>query len=294
MISSTSKSKPGKYTKLLQVRTSSSIHSCNGYNSDAGESSELERRKVYQWLDGIDPSSLHHRACNQYEAGTGDWVLRSDDWKAWISGKKRALWIHGIPGAGKTVLTSHLIETIKRHCSDETTKKKNACVYYYCYFGHNIDEASPFLKWIVRQLCLIADVVPDKLYKLYKRGESPSLIDLLQVLDEITETFDHIYIILDAIDESTPRLDLLRILRDLITDPRFQKIYVIATSREYIDIEESMKDISSAISMSNPLLDQDIQLFVQAQLQSHPKLRLWPSSVRDMAMEALSTKAKGM
>lgn len=114
------------------------------------------------------------------------------------------------------------------------------------------------------------------------------------MLEEIVEAFDRVYVILDAIDESIPRMDLLKILRDLITDPRFSKIRVLATSREYIDIEESMKGISTPISMSNPLLDEDIRLFVQAQLRKHSKFRLWPTSVRDEALEALSTKAKGM
>lgn len=256
---------------------------------------EFQRQAVYKWLDAIDPSSLHHRACDQYEPGTGDWVLRSDHWKAWISGQKRALWIHGIPGAGKTVLTSHLIESIKIHCNvDRASQRRTAYIYYYCYFGHNTDEALPFLKWTVRQLCRTADVVPAELYELYKRGEGLSLTDLLCVLHEIAETFESVYVVLDAIDESLPRVNLLKVLRDLITDPRFGKIRILATSREYLDIEESMEGISTPISMRNSLLDEDIRLFVQAQLNTHPKLRLWPTGVRDEALEALSTKAKGM
>ncbi|KAK3370926.1 hypothetical protein B0T24DRAFT_627387 [Lasiosphaeria ovina] len=257
--------------------------------------SDIEQREVYKWLEGIDPSSLHHRACSQYEPGTGDWVLRSDDWKAWISGPKRALWIHGIPGAGKTILASHLIENIKTRCNDgDAAASRNAYVYYYCYFGHNTDEALPFLKWMICQLGRVADTVPASLYNLYKRSEGPSLTDLLYVLEEMVKAFDCVYIILDAIDESMPRTDLLKVLRDLITDPRFSKTRVLATSREYLDIEESMKGISTPISMRNPLLDEDIRLFVQAQLKMHPKLRLWPASVRDEALEALSAKAKGM
>lgn len=253
---------------------------------------EFQRHEVYKWLNDINPSSIHHRACSQYESGTGDWVLRSDDWRSWISGQKRSLWIHGIPGAGKTILTSHLIETVKTHC--DTSDSKSACVYYYCYFGHNTDETSPFLKWTISQLCRKADVVPTSLYKLYKRGEELSLANLLNVLEAILHAFDCVYVILDAIDESIPRTDLLQVLQNLITDLRFSKIQTLATSREYIDIEEVMKGISVPISMRNPLLDEDIRLFVESQLRTHPKLKRWPASVRDQALEALSTKAKGM
>ncbi|KAH7009774.1 hypothetical protein EDB80DRAFT_610302, partial [Ilyonectria destructans] len=253
---------------------------------------EFQRHEVYKWLNDINPSPIHHRACSQYESGTGDWVLRSDDWKSWISGQKRSLWIHGIPGAGKTILTSHLVETIKTHC--DTSGSKSAYVYYYCYFGHNTDETSSFLKWTISQLCRKADVVPTSLYELYKRGEELSLANLLSVLEAILQEFDCVYAILDAIDESIPRTDLLQVLQNLITNSRFSKIRTLATSREYIDIEEVMKGISVPISMRNPLLDEDIRLFVDSQLRTHPKLKRWPASVRDEALEALSTKAKGM
>ncbi|KAH7126132.1 hypothetical protein EDB81DRAFT_730543 [Dactylonectria macrodidyma] len=253
---------------------------------------EFQRNEIYNWLRGIDPSSIHYRACGQYESGTGDWVLRSDDWKAWISGQKRSLWIHGIPGAGKTVLTSHLIETVKTHC--DSSDCKSVYTYYYCYFGHNTDETSPFLKWTISQLCRKADVVPTNLYKLHKHGEGASLANLLNVLESILQAFDCVYVILDAIDESLPRTHLLRVLRDLITDPKFSKIRILTTSREYVDIEEVMEEISVPISMRNPLLDEDIRLFIESQLRIHPKLKRWPATVRDKTLKVLSTKAKGM
>lgn len=187
------------------------------------------------------------------------------------------------------------METVKAHLDCETdTTRESAYIYYYCYFGHNTDEASPFLSWVICQLGRRADAVPAKLHQLFKDGEAPSLVDLLYLLEELVKSFDRVYIILDAIDESMPRTDLLKVLRDLITDQRFSKTRVLATSREYLDIEESMSGISTPISMSNPLLDEDIRLFVQAQLRTHPKLRLWPASAQDEALEALSTKAKGM
>lgn len=136
--------------------------------------------------------------------------------------------------------------------------------------------------------------MPTSLYRLYKRGEGLSLANLLSVLETILQEFDYVYVILDAIDESTPRTDLLQVLQNLIIDLRFSKICTLATSREYIDIEEMMEGISVPISMRNPLLDEDIRLFVGSQLGSHPKLKRWPASVRGQVLEALSKKAKGM
>jgi len=222
-------------------------------------------------------------------------MLRSNEWEKWIAGQHRCLWIYGMPGAGKTILTSHLIEAVMKHCkSISSTLGKCAFVYYYCYFGHSQDEASPLLKWIINQLCRQDEAVPPCLHNLYKSGGEPSLVDLLRSLESISKEFGRVYIVVDAIDESMPRDDLLKVLRDLATDVRFQNIQVLATSRQYLDIEKAMLEISAPVSMRNPLLDADIRLFVKAQLRRHPKLKSWPTHLKDRVLEALSEGAKGM
>jgi hypothetical protein len=220
-------------------------------------------------------------------------MLRSLDWTNWLEGKIGCIWIYGIPGAGKTVLASHLIEKIKEHCERPSTEKC-AYVYYYCYFGHNQDEAAPFLRWTINCLYHQADIIPTYLYKLYKHGGEPSLEELLCALEAILDAFHNTYIVTDAIDESMPRDDLLRVLRDLATDSRFQKVQLLSTSRQYIDIEKVMQQISVSVSMCNPLLDEDIKLYVRSQLHSNPKFKHWPLHLREEVVEALSTGAKGM
>ena len=119
-------------------------------------------------------------------------------------------------------------------------------------------------------------------------------MELLEVLEVLGSQFESIYIVLDAIDESTPRNDLLRVIRDLATDARFSTIKLLATSREYVDIEQVMSGISAPISMRNPLLDADIKLYLGAKLRSHPKLKRWPVDLQAEVLNVLSEKAEGM
>ncbi len=74
------------------------------------------------------------------------------EWHGWleIDGHDRLLWLHGIPGAGKTVLASFAIEQLKEICSHEVGL---GCAYYYCHYSHKQDEAAPLLRWAVSQLC---------------------------------------------------------------------------------------------------------------------------------------------
>ncbi|KAK3328241.1 hypothetical protein B0T19DRAFT_424000 [Cercophora scortea] len=265
---------------------------------------DLQKQQIHKWLQSTDPRPLHYRACEQYETGTGDWMLRSDEWQAWLAGKTRCLWIHGIPGAGKTILASHMIESFNNlnrsdddddNSDSEGKKTQKLCtVYFYCYFGHNQDEAVPFLRWTVSQLCRHADLVPPRLHRLYKEGGQPNLVDLMHSLAEIVKEFERVYLFVDAVDESIPRENLLRVIRDLATDSRFDNVRTVVTSRQYIDIENVMSEISVPMSMTNPLLDEAIRIYVGAQLEKHLKLRRWPAYLQEEVLEALSAKAKGM
>ena len=220
-------------------------------------------------------------------------MLRTPEWKSWLEAKDRFLWIHGIPGAGKTVLMSQLIEQLRNHC-DQSAQGETNYVYYYCYFAHNQDETTPFLKWLISQLCRKAEHIPAVVNKIYNDGREPSLVDLLNMLACILEKFKVVYVAVDALDESDPREDFLKVLRDFVTDSRFNCLQVIASSREYIDIEKSMAVLSASVSMNNPFVEEDIRCHVRSILQSCPQFKRWPHELLREVEEAVATGAKGM
>src|SRR6266536_4322083 len=107
---------------------------------------------MLRWLITTDPSHNHNRACDLHESHTGRWLIDSPEYKDWICGPNRFLWLHGIPGAGKTVLLSFVVENIKRGCKD-TAPDGTGWEYNYCYFGRDQDETPHLLRWVINQLC---------------------------------------------------------------------------------------------------------------------------------------------
>jgi len=105
------------------------------------------------------------------------------------------VWLHGIPGAGKTVLAAHLTQ--------ETAKLEEraqvASVYYYCSHTRNHDEAAPFLRWVVAQLCRKAGDVPTRVFEIFKNDRQPSLEQFLTCLEEVLSFFETVFITLDAV-----------------------------------------------------------------------------------------------
>ena len=166
--------------------------------------------------------------------------------------------------------------------------------YYYCYFGHNQDESSHFLRWIIGQLCRQSTNVPDKLHDVYRSGQAPSLSSLLDILHNVLEGFERVYVVLDAVDESIPRADLLRVIRDLSTDTRFSNLGLLVTSRQYIDIEQVLEACSIPITMSNSFVEEDIGVLVQSTIQSSVTFQRWPEDLRNEMQERIPKQAKGM
>jgi NACHT domain len=244
-------------------------------------------------LKHTDPSSLHQRAWEQKDPETCRWIQRLPEWSLWLQKRIRCLWIHGIPGAGKTILMSHLIEQTKDHCKS-LKNKKVINVYYYCYFGHEQDEAAPLIQWLIEQLCRKDVFIPTSLYEMYKAGSKPSLGNLLNMLEEILREFELVYVLVDALDESSPRSSLLKILRDLAIEPRFEKLLLLASSREYIDIEQAMEEFSTPVSMANSFVEEDIKQYVHSALQSNSKFHRWPRDILLEVEDRLSKDAKGM
>jgi hypothetical protein len=218
-------------------------------------------------------------------------MTRSSDWNAWLQGTRRFVWIHGIPGAGKTILTSFLIEEAKR---EGRGSDRQPLVYYYCHFVRNQDEAKPLLRWLIGQLCRKSGTVPPAMMDLFQIDHEPNVTQLLHALESALREFDCVYVFIDAVDESFPRDTLLRIIRDLTTDERFQKVRLLATSREYIDIETTFASIGTSVPMVNDLVKEDIKVYAHNALKSHTEFHDWPQDLLVEIEDALAIGAQGM
>jgi len=149
------------------------------------------------------------------------------------------------------------------------------CAYYYCHYSHGQDEAAPFLSWVVSQVCRQTKHLPCMLKDLHDRGCDPTVSELQHTLEAALERVDCLFVVVDAVDESSPREGLVRLIANLVLDTRFSKVRIMATSRQYLDIERVFLGISTSISMSNSVVDVDIRRFVRARLAASPRLKRW-------------------
>ncbi|KAE8443901.1 hypothetical protein EG329_001211, partial [Mollisiaceae sp. DMI_Dod_QoI] len=222
---------------------------------------ESEMQKILDWLVKIDPSPNHNNACRLYEEHTGQWLTNSPEYADWKAGRSQFLWLHGIPGAGKTILLSHIVEDPERTItaiSDMAQIRRN-----------------PFCD-----------------------GSSENFANRSAAyhLSTVTKNFSSVYITIDALDEATDddRETMLTALRDIIRDGRHDRVQLLATSRKELDIERELLPLGANLSLSNPYVDEDIRTYVRNRMREESKFRRWPDQLRDEIELALVKGAKGM
>ena len=239
-----------------------------------------------------DPSKHHNAACHLREEHTGAWFLKSPEYKRWKSGDTSLLWTFGIPGSGKTVLFSRVVEDITAYC-----KTHAGCstlyAYYYCDFGKNQDESGNILRWTINQLARQTDDIPREILEAYQQDIDPTISTLMRGLGSFCTQAEKVYLLIDGIDESCGRADLLLVL-DKLREPSFGNLRVLVMSREEADIRRALKPYAELVSLSNQDVDEDIVYFIRRQLERHPRLQLYPPDLKREIERVLSDGADGM
>jgi len=142
------------------------------------------RQVILDWLTPIDYAPKQSDIFRGRQKGTGQWLLDSDIFKNWASQSKQTLFCPGIPGAGKTVITSIIVE----HLLTEFQNDINIGIaYIYCNYKQQQEQKLvDLLKSLLKQLVQKQPSMLESIKSLYERHRddrtSPSLDEISRVL----------------------------------------------------------------------------------------------------------------
>ncbi|KAI9367927.1 hypothetical protein BJX61DRAFT_261714 [Aspergillus egyptiacus] len=89
-----------------------------------------EKEKIIKWLTDLNFGTKHTDCIRRRQPGTSEWILSTVEFDNWIKTPKETLFCHGIPGAGKTVTASVVIE----HLDAQYGRDGNTAIAYI-YFN---------------------------------------------------------------------------------------------------------------------------------------------------------------
>jgi hypothetical protein len=204
---------------------------------------DQETKDILKWLKTSDPSTNHTSARRKHEPTTGTWFLQSTPFKTWKSAPKSLLWLHGIPGAGKTVLCSTIIEDVMN-----LSGSRRQFVYFYFDFNDPQKKTvNGMLCSLILQLCVAPkrEHLPPEVKELFSHcqegNRQPNFESLRKTFSALTSSSSQTCIVMDALDECS-ELDLLI---DFITQifETSKHVNLLVTSRKEQVLVEGLERV---------------------------------------------------
>jgi hypothetical protein len=261
---------------------------------------EQKREKIVRWLSPPDPSTNYNKALQQRQEGTGLWLLQSRKFADWKTQRNSSFWLYGMPGCGKTILSSTVVEGLSQMLATQPL---------YFYFDFN-DVHKQTLENMIRsfliQLCSIHEDAWKPLISLFStcsNGQSqPTCESLCRTLIEMMDSIEEIHIVLDALDECRTRKGasaegLISWIRDLLGSAQ-RNVHLFLTSRPEQDIKTGIYALSGGYNMPVDCdsIGGDICQYVHARVRGSGELKRWRThpDVQNEIETCLVEKANGM
>lgn len=259
---------------------------------------DQKRQEILNWLSPVD--DLHSQQqfdfLRRRQDGTGLWFLQSNQFQEWLHGEKKTLFCPGIPGAGKTILTSIVVDHLEqKFASDQDV----AVTYLYCNFGQSSEQKlEHLLESILRQLVQqqpSVDTAVEELYDEHRwRGGHPRLEDIRSALLSTAASFFKVYAVIDALDEC-PSESLNGLLSQVFSlqNSRDTNTSFFATSR-YIPDVVSIFEMQNAISMDIRASPDDVGKYLENHMSRLPSFVARNTQLQEEIVREISKAVDGM
>ncbi|ROW06784.1 hypothetical protein VMCG_04013 [Cytospora schulzeri] len=166
-----------------------------------------ERRKeIAAKLGAAGPGNTqgHHRMPEQRFPQSGDWILKDSVFLEWLDPmdpSSKTLYLNGMPGAGKTTLVSHVIDSLQ---SDATQYYGPLLCFYFEHRQDGKTLMADMLRAFIVQLLYQDDSILDYLQEQISTTNPSHLRDLAHLKELVLNAIlvqSRCYIFIDGLDE---------------------------------------------------------------------------------------------
>jgi len=240
------------------------------------------KKDLLQWICPVDYHMQHRDFIDRRQLGTGEWFLHDMKFQEWHRSKGATLFCPGIPGAGKTIMASLVIDHLLRneHVAD------GPVTFIYCnYKRQNEQFVKHMLSSILRQIVDIQPTVPKPVQELYTshttRRTTPLAGEIRQALEAVSKDLQGLTIVVDALDEceTRARQEFLSAVETL----RLQcEVRLLATSRPLPPVQ------SHPTFLGKPTLevkasDEDLEKYIRSRASElHFRVMSRPNLLDDL------------
>ncbi|TGJ82223.1 hypothetical protein E0Z10_g6558 [Xylaria hypoxylon] len=262
-----------------------------------------KREKLLRWFKTSDPEQNHIVSRESHEPGTGQWIFENESFKRWANDAGGLLWLHGIPGAGKTILCSTVIAHLQARSSSPPRGSGSVLdhiLYYYFTFSDDSKQSlTNLLKFIIYQLIAHNQEISEAAASLYdsksQGSNEPSVKELIDTLAAVASLCTgKVYLLVDALDEC-PRKERKTFYEKALGPILAAKVNLMIASRGEPDIENALRNISPyEICIQNDDVNADVRAHVNSVISQDPKFQVMQISIQAEILDGIVSGARGM
>ncbi|KAF4626279.1 hypothetical protein G7Y89_g11882 [Cudoniella acicularis] len=258
------------------------------------EQSNSHRETILDWLTPINYAGQQSDLINRRQAGTGAWLLASTEFQTWVDTGKQTLFCPGIPGAGKTILTSIVVDELNKKYHNNTSV---GIAYVYCNFQRQgeqkaLDLLTNLLKQLAQRQPSLPSSVEDLHHQHKARHTRPSLDDISRALRSVGALYSRVFIIVDALDEcQTANNCRSKLLCEIFSFQAKTEANFFATSRPAPHIE---REFSGCMSIEITASNEDVCRYLDSRMLQLPAFVLKRPDLQEEIKTKITPAVEGM
>jgi hypothetical protein len=258
------------------------------------KSDNSENLKILDWLTPMDYGPQQSDIFKRRQPGTCQWILDSAEFQIWMEASGQTLFCPGIPGAGKTILTSTVVHFLH---SWAVNHPQTGIAYVYCNFQRQDQQKiEDLLASLLKQLAEGRPSLPRSVEALHgrhaERRTRPSLDDISKALHSVAALYSRVFIIIDALDECRASDNCrTQFLSELLTLEKSHGTNLFATSRFIPEIVDQFKTSIVREILASP---DDVTRYLEGHIQKLPAVVRHNQQIRNEIKIGISEAVDGM
>ncbi|KAF2837374.1 NACHT and TPR domain protein [Patellaria atrata CBS 101060] len=254
----------------------------------------------------VHPQDFYDDISKNRVLGTGNWVQREPSFQAWSEKQSPIIYVSGIPGSGKSFLSSSIISYLREQHPQRVNDSSHVSIAYFFFKDSSPETRSVHqaLRDISFQICQ-----NDPLYAKYVGKQITTASDIQTIrsawrklfVDYFTKSKENdssAFILLDGMDEAynDERHTFLDLLGEVKTEQNASRIKLAMVGRPQVlgDIEDGLEQSVPTIEITSAKNSEDIVSYIQISIRKSRVLRRTSKTLQEEIVSKLTDGANGM
>ena len=254
----------------------------------------------------VNPQDTFDKIKKERLPGTGDWICDESLFKSWVNKTIPVLWISGIPGAGKSFLSSVMISYLKEQFPSGVHNGAQVSVGYFFF-----KDSNPRMRSFHQALRDLAFQISqnDSVYAQYLKAACGSFSDIetlesawrtlfREYFVDNDDTESTIFLVLDGLDEAYDPNEFLHLVQDLNgNESSGSRIQLVMIGRPHLfdAISDALRNgVVPTIDVNAAKNSEDIRNYIQVSIKKSRVLKRVSKELQDEVLESLFQGADGM